>query len=247
MKKKFVDEFIYKVNNKIKFSGILLSCKCAKTNCKKIISIGLPYCDEHLISEMNVKIKETLNKGKGVFAIKNKNKKSNNLVFQKGSIVLSFDGEFIDKQTLQSRYGDNTGPYSLKISQYKKCNLKYIDAAFHRHVSSLINCSDKNNKPNVNLEVKGDYIYFKANQNIYDGDEILFYYGKQYIIEEINTSFNTKEILIKKAILKYETNVRCRINLKILKITYCFYLIRTHIIHSMRFSLLRISFDVIIV
>jgi len=65
-------EFIYKVNKKVKFSGILLTCNCEKTKCKKIVSIGLPYCGEHLISESNVTIKETLNKGKGVFAIKYK-------------------------------------------------------------------------------------------------------------------------------------------------------------------------------
>ncbi len=47
----------------------------------KIVSIGWSYCGEHLISESNVTIKETLNKGKGIFAIKNKNK-SDNLIFE---------------------------------------------------------------------------------------------------------------------------------------------------------------------
>jgi len=71
---------------------------------------------------MNVTIKKSLNKGKGVFAIKNEKNKSNNIVFKKGSFVLSFDGEFIDKQTLQNRYSVSTGPYSHLIQTliYKK-------------------------------------------------------------------------------------------------------------------------------
>jgi hypothetical protein len=185
MKKQFMHEFVYKVNKKVKFSGILLTCNCEKTKCKKIVSIGLPYCGEHLISESNV-----TNKGKGVFAIKNKNK-SDNLIFKKGSFVLPFFGEFIDKQTLRSRYNINTGPYSLHISLYKRDNLNYIDAAFHRHISSLINCCDTINKANVTLEVKGDKIYFKEKTNINEGDEILFNYGTKYLMEEENTTFST--------------------------------------------------------
>jgi hypothetical protein len=56
MKKQFMHEFVYKVNKKVKFSGILLTCNCEKTKCKKIVSIGLPYCVEHL-NKRNIYIK----------------------------------------------------------------------------------------------------------------------------------------------------------------------------------------------
>ena len=90
MKKQFMHEFVYKVNKKVKFSGILLTCNCENTKCKKIVSIGLPYCGEHLISESNVTIKETLNKGKGVFAIKNEKNKSDNLILKKVHLYYLF-------------------------------------------------------------------------------------------------------------------------------------------------------------
>jgi hypothetical protein len=90
MKKQCMHEFVYKVNKKVKFSGILLTCNCEKTKCKKIVSIGLPYCVEHLISESNVTIKETLNKGKVVFAIKNEKNKSDNLILKKVHLYYLF-------------------------------------------------------------------------------------------------------------------------------------------------------------
>ena len=156
-------EFTFKYKHQILYSGIFKKSKCEGKNCNKLVSIGLPYCDTHLISKLNVTIKEVKGKGKGVFAINNK-KTIDNVVFPKNSTVLPFHGDYFDNL---NPYGKSTGPYCAKIKQFNQKNEhKYIDAAFYRHISSLVNCSDKYNKANVTLEVVGDKIFFKACKDI---------------------------------------------------------------------------------
>ena len=60
-------EFIFKYKHQILYSGILKKFKCEGKNCNKLVSIGLPYCDTHLISKLNVTIKEI--KGKGTVKV----------------------------------------------------------------------------------------------------------------------------------------------------------------------------------
>ena len=109
-------EFIFKYKHQILYSGILKKCKCEGKKCNKLVSIGLPYCNTHLNSELKVTIKEIQGKGKGVFAIKKRNP-IDNVVFPKNSIVLPFHGDYFDNL---NQYRRSTGPYCAKIKQFNK-------------------------------------------------------------------------------------------------------------------------------
>ena len=61
-------EFEYYIHE-LNFSGLLTVMKCLDGSCNKIITIGLPYCSNHMQQYKKLIIKQINDiKGKGVFA-----------------------------------------------------------------------------------------------------------------------------------------------------------------------------------
>ena len=193
-------KFVFKVDGETRFQCKLKSHRCVETNnkgqrCRKNSVIGIPVCWIHLLSKKHLRIKNTTSipqpKGKGLFALDRK-KGENDVIFKKGETIFAYEGEYIDKATLDERYGDFTAPYAVMVKKNR-----YIDSACERGVASLINHA--NNKKNVNAKFavtrgkdkKASGIKVVAIKDINNDKEIFLDYGKDYQFDEDNVLFKT--------------------------------------------------------
>lgn len=202
-------EFKFYINNKLQFCGILKIIKCDHLNCKEIISIGLPYCANHLKENLHLIIKET-NKGKGVFSINKDNEDDEEIVFKKDTVITTYNGESLNINDVNNRYGvGNTAPYVLKSHlKTNKFEAHYIDSSLIRGIGSLINCSNKKKEINVKLETTGDICLFIAIKNIYNNEELLYDYGNTYVINQKGITFETIDTNKTNIVSSYINNAR---------------------------------------
>lgn len=193
-KQKMPYKFNFFVNDSKVFSCDLKCIKCeAKTprgtQCQRTTCIGVPYCFQHLKLNKQLAIKKHAKYGRGLFAVKNYNMSTiaGNVVFKRGDFIMEYEGEIINKNELDRRYGDRTGVYVATIDSDT-----HVDSACYRGVMSLANHSDTN--ANAALFVVENaagksVISVEAIKNIRDGDEILLDYGDEYILTE---NYNTR-------------------------------------------------------
>jgi hypothetical protein len=182
-------KFKYYIDDELEFEGKMLSlqCKAIKPNgerCKCKVVIGLPYCWHHR-NKLHVKIADSQieDAGKGLFAF-DKTKGSNDIIFRKGIKIVPYDGEIINKDTLDKRYLDHNGPY---VSETTKQNV-FIDDALERYIGSLVNHSRNNNAKLFTSRGKVSIICIK---NIRNNQEITVNYGRNYKFDD-NSRHTTK-------------------------------------------------------
>ena len=150
--------FKFYVLDKLKFSVPLKRVRCnyktmSGERCNRHVYDGVPYCAEHLSSELHLEIRKSTvpNAGNGLFACLPDTTSRNELVFaanptrkQKESGVrqriCEFEGEILNAEQLQERYGDFTAPYALKVTS----NF-FIDPAGYRSVGAMANHKVKKN------------------------------------------------------------------------------------------------------
>ena len=202
-------EFEYYIHEELNFSGLLTVMKCLDGNCNKIITIGLPYCSNHMQQNKKLIIKQINEiKGKGVFVYDHL-KNNNDIVFYKNQIIVDYNGETYNNDELINRYGDYTGPYAVnKFEKKNKLEKEYIDCALHRYIGGMINCSDKYTNPNVKLINCGEILCFVALYDLYNHTELVFDYGNEYKMFEENSRYCTKEITIVDLLTKYKSSIR---------------------------------------
>ena len=171
-------------NDEVNFNEKLQSQRCEflKRNnqrCKNRCLIGLELCHVHTKSQLHLQIKKLTipDAGKGLFAVG----LSNEIVFRVGQKIVDYNGEIIDEDELDERYGDGTGPYAVKLHR----NL-YEDASVFRGTGSLANHTNRKTKINARLSIKRNntcqLICFK--KNIKSGDEILVDYDNEYTFDD---------------------------------------------------------------
>ena len=69
--------------------------------------------------------------------------------FPKDEDILNYDGEIVNKQTLDERYAKHTAPYAVEIS--KPSNV-YEDGAIERSAMACVtNCSPEGTRANCRL------------------------------------------------------------------------------------------------
>lgn len=126
-------------------------CDFTRNNvrCKKNCQIGLSKCWIHLLSEKKLRILDSPPYGKGLFAL-DKKRDANAIIFPINRIIVDYEGERIDEDLLNERYGNKTAPYAI---EYKEG--EYHDCAIHRCVGSLINHSG--NQRDINCKFYSDY------------------------------------------------------------------------------------------
>jgi hypothetical protein len=180
------------------FHGELESHRCAHTyenteRCKKRVQIGLDLCWIHLLKDRKLRIKESLipNTGLGLF-VEDKNANEGDVIFRKGAVICNYNGDVISYQLGEGRYGANTGPYLISITEkgYRE------DAALARGVGSLINhkCQTLSNVNFVKKRLNGIYrISIMANKNIRNYSELYVNYGKAYVMNENEYATNNKK------------------------------------------------------
>lgn len=158
--------------------------------CKRMVVMGTPWCWSHLLSERDLRIAKSRiqDAGLGLFAstsreIKEPNRIKENLMFKVKDKIVEYTGELITKEQQQERYGSKTASYALGSSK------GVLDSACERGVASFANT-----KPFAQCNArfsqgKDGRVWVVASKNVYDGDEILIYYGKDYKLND--GSFHT--------------------------------------------------------
>ena len=115
-----------------------------------------------------------------------KTKAPNDIIFRTGTKIIACDGELVDSDTLEERYGDKTAPYGIHIIRDR-----FEDGALHRGVGTLVNQSPRANRTNARFGVSRNRIVLFTTKNIRNGQEILVRYGNEYRFDE-NTQYATK-------------------------------------------------------
>jgi SET domain len=179
------------------FSRQLESMQCEGraadgNRCKQLVTIGLPYCQSHQLSEAHVKIMNSPGKGQGLYAFSScANATKDTIVFQKGDRVMeTYMGEVIAHDELMRRYGDGdtyNAPYTIAFHKHPAT---YIDAACKRGLASIVNharglkgCMIEGYQyANCIYRINGDHdtpdcVYIGAARDIYHGEELLVDYG----------------------------------------------------------------------
>ena len=169
-------KFQFKVNDNLLFEGDLICSQCIEikkdgNRCKRKTCIGVPVCHQHLESKYKLKIKKSSipNAGKGLFVFDKF--AENDIIFKKGDKIISYEGELINLQQLNKRYGDYTAPYALNIDKNN-----YRDASLKRGVGSLGNTNNKRNNVKLSANTKNKTAFLKATKNIRNGSEIFISY-----------------------------------------------------------------------
>lgn len=162
------------------FACLLHCTQCTGTRkdrqrCTRRSCIGTPYCWMHLLIEKKLRIKTSTiaGAGKGLFAM-DKHAPANAVIFPKGRKVIVYDGEIVNQDTLNARYGQFTAPYA--IHEFGTT----IDAACRRGVAALSNHSSRNANARLAFSRANKEFMLIATRSIKNGDEILCNYGRAY-------------------------------------------------------------------
>lgn len=156
--------------------------------CRKRVCIGVPLCWQHLLSQHNLRIKQSTiaGAGKGVFV--DTRTGQNEIVFRKQRKVTDYDGEIFDRAELERRYGAYTAPYAMTLTTNR-----IEDAACRRGVGAMINHTSNARKINVNLSHhRAQKGVIMAAKNIRNGDELLTSYGNEYRLNEPGSRYTTR-------------------------------------------------------
>ena len=136
--------------------------------CSRMVSIGLPHCYHHTIAKYGIVVKDSPNRGKGLFATK---------TIRANKWICPYEGAYIDPHVMEERYPGNT------VGEYAVENV--WDAACKRGIGSLANTSSGPHEPNNAVIAyrnvgASQKLWLKSTQDIAIGREILANYGQQY-------------------------------------------------------------------
>lgn len=149
--------------------------------CRRSACIGLPMCYSHIVDAFHVRIQDSTmsGAGKGLFAFR-KGANPGDVVFFRKDYICPYNGEAIDAETLDARYGKYTAPYGMQLTQSI-----FHDAATKRGIGSLANhkpTRDANCRLVVNQRTKETSI--QALKSIKHGEELFCNYGKAFRFNE---------------------------------------------------------------
>lgn len=148
-----------------------------KTRCEKTTCIGVPYCWMHLRLEKSLSIKKSSVHGLGLFAMKNKLKRSTTKpIFRPGDRIIHYMGEIKRAKQMEKDYpGDTIAPYAIEDEKHKR----FVDSDCVRGVGAMANHSKKPNAE-VRLGETNQVMTIYAIKKIYHNDEIFIDYGDTY-------------------------------------------------------------------
>ena len=153
------------------------------TRCKRRTCATHPYCWQHTQSIQKLKVKDSQVAGKGLYAAKlsKENKKKKKMwrgkvvVFKKTEKVVKYGGKLYTKEQFNRKYpGDYTVPYALELKGKKYLDARSTKAGVGRYAND---CKGTRLPCNARLSENG---FIVATKNIYEGDEILVPYGRDY-------------------------------------------------------------------
>ena len=108
---------------------------------------------------------------KGLFAM-DTNKEPNEIVFREGQTIVQYEGDILDVNEINRRYGVDTAPYAVDIRN------GFIDSACFRGIGSLINHAPEA-QANCRFSFpRGGGLQIKATKNIRNERELFLNYNK---------------------------------------------------------------------
>lgn len=156
------------------WEGPLQIAKCAHATCEETVSIGLPYCAVHLLSNYKLKVRPSYIPGAGLGLICTDGDDIIDLsqpLIRKNALICPYYGEGVTEAVCQARYGDRDDyPYVAQLS-----GDSYEDGALRRGAGSLVNHA-ASDKANAMLCVHQGRIWLRAVKNLYDEMEVLINY-----------------------------------------------------------------------
>jgi hypothetical protein len=150
--------------------------------------MNVPFCWQHLRSECGVTVRNSPIHGKGLFAWA---RGGNNdvIVFKRGQRIAPYDGELLTHAEFFGRYGLDTAPYGVKLSEHR-----FVDGAYRRGAGAVANAPHGGMSPNARLVVNSQQgsVSLRATKNVRNNEEILVSYGPGYWNQPMG-SYKTKQ------------------------------------------------------
>ena len=189
-------QFTYNVHGTPRFKCSLHSMQCPYytkrgQQCKRIKYMGFEACHQHIVLKHNLRIapSKIIGAGKGLFAATGATGATGRtIVFKNKQRIIEYKGERVNSDQLDDRYGDFTAPYALSIDGRSEI---IKDSACKRGIASFVNHSDPAHA-NARIYAYKSKLYIRSIKPIYDGDEIVVYYGNVYMIHEHGISHSTR-------------------------------------------------------
>jgi hypothetical protein len=181
--------FKFFVDHAMTFSCRLESEQCTSNSrtgnrCRNRTVIGVNTCWRHLLSEKQVRIKDS-QYGKGLFAMNNR-KEDNAVIFRANATIVKYNGEIVNQAELDRRYGDATAPYGAQ----RQGEDVYEDGACKRGVGTLVNHATGNNTNARFSYARNGSLQIKATKNIRNNREIFINYNQGVRQQEQRYLFN---------------------------------------------------------
>jgi SET domain-containing protein len=161
----------------MKHHTIKEKARCAlrgpKGRCKRVTSLTHPYCSQHTVRVLGVKVATSSIKGAGygLFAARN---------FDVGDRIVEYKGEVITQEEYDARYNEtNMGAYGIELN-----DTHVIDAARTSSGVARYACSyhgSKAKKPNAEYVSDEERVWIVALRPIKAGEEIFTDYGEEMI------------------------------------------------------------------
>eukprot|EP01031_Cornospumella_fuschlensis_P027632 gene27632-33370_t len=153
-------------------------CKCI---------IGFEYCPAHMASTLKLAIRDSTlaGAGKGRLFAFDRAAGPDDVVFRDGDRIAKYNGQLINAQELEERYGGYTAPYGVKVNAREA-----IDCACKRGVGALGNTRPTANNATLSVNTRDKTASVKASRTIRNGQEIFISYGRAYRFDD-ETSHKT--------------------------------------------------------
>lgn len=181
-------KFTFLVDGERQFSAPLMCERCegrTKTGqqCSRNTCIGTRWCFQHLSTKkLRIQTSRIPQAGKGLFAVDASTGAAGAVVFKPGEKIIAYDGELVDRATIDSRYGVHTAPYGIEVSRDR-----LEDGALHRGIGTLANHPVAPYRSNARFTISERRIALVATRTIRHDDEILVNYGRSYRFDEPTT------------------------------------------------------------
>lgn len=156
--------------------------------CLRNTVIGVGLCWQHLLSDKKLRILDTENMGKGLFAM-DKRQNDNFIIFRPNDLIITYTGGYtLDNYEKEDIYGHGTtAPYAIFLT-----NNSNHDCASKRCIASLINHIPSVHA-NAEIRIYHGVANIRAKKIIRNGDEIMMSYGRSYQLNQNNVESCTNK------------------------------------------------------
>lgn len=174
-------KYVYKTEDRVVCETSSKQCIDNAKNgsrCRNRVIIGVPWCWIHLKKRgYRIKASTIPNSGKGVFTLNTLDPNRN---------IMNYDGDVIDTEEIDRRYGNNTAPYAVE----KRVGL-YIDSICNRSPASMIN-HKRGRGANCKFSRYMGLMRVRTTKRIPADSELFINYGQDYSFRDLSPVRLTK-------------------------------------------------------